>query len=82
MGMDREGQCHVSVIPSEDLMIPRLTTIYENGNPPLSPLGERVTHDGVFISRRGPGEGVPIFTAAKNPALDSIDLRDSSRSLP
>jgi hypothetical protein len=54
------------VILSEDIMILRLTTIYENGRPPLSPLGERVAHDGVFISRRGPGEGVPIFMAAKN----------------
>ena len=44
-------------------MILRLTTMYENGKPPLSPLGERVAHDGVFVSRRGPGEGVPIFMA-------------------
>ena len=54
------------VIPSEDFMILRVTTMYENGKPPLSPLGERVAHDGVFISRRGPGEGVPIFMAAKD----------------
>ena len=27
----------------------------------LSPLGERVARDGVFISRRGTGEGVSIF---------------------
>ena len=47
-------------------MILRPTTTYENGKPPLSPLGERVAHDGVFISRRGPGEGVPIFMAAKD----------------
>ena len=26
---------------------------------PLSPLGERVARDGAFISRRGPGKGVP-----------------------
>jgi hypothetical protein len=26
---------------------------------PLSLLGERVARDGAFISRRGPGEGVP-----------------------
>jgi hypothetical protein len=32
-----------------------------------------VAHDGVFISRRGPGEGVPIFMAAKD--------RRSSRSM-
>jgi hypothetical protein len=51
------------VILGEDIMILRLTTIYENGKPPLSPLGERVARDGVFISRRGPGEGVPIFMA-------------------
>jgi hypothetical protein len=44
-------------------MILRLTTMYENGKPPLSPLGERVARDGAFISRRGPGEGVPIFMA-------------------
>ena len=50
---------------SEDFMILRLTTMYENGKPPLSPLGERVAHNGVFISRRGPGEGVPIFMAVK-----------------
>jgi hypothetical protein len=43
-------------------MILRLTTVYENGTPP-SPLGEKVARDGVFISRRGPGEGVPIFMA-------------------
>jgi hypothetical protein len=49
-------------------MILRLTTIYENGKPPLSPLGERVAHDGVFISRRGPGEGVPgIFMHGGEP---------------
>ena len=47
-------------------MIFRITTMHENGKPPLSPLGERVAHDGVFISRRRPGEGVPIFMAAKN----------------
>ena len=35
--------------------------MHENGT--LSPLGERVARDGVFISRRGPGEGVPIFMA-------------------
>jgi hypothetical protein len=58
-----------AVIPSEDIMILRLTTIYENGKPPLSPFGERVAHDGVFISRRGPGEGVPIFMAGRNLAL-------------
>jgi len=30
---------------------------------PLAPLGERVDRDGVFISRRGPGEGlVPVRT--------------------
>ena len=52
-------------------MILRLTTMYENGEPPLSPLGERVAHDGAFISRRGPGEGVPIFMAARNLALVS-----------
>ena len=50
-------------------MILRLTTMYENGEPPLSPLGEGVAHDGAFISRRGPGEGVPIFMAARNLAL-------------
>ena len=50
-------------------MILRLTTMYENGNPPLSPLGERVAHDGAFISRRRSGEGVPIFMAARNLAL-------------
>jgi hypothetical protein len=50
-------------------MILRLTTMCENGKPPLSPLGERVAHDGVFISRRGPGEGVPVFMAARNLAL-------------
>ena len=61
----------LTVIPSADIMILRLTTMYENGNPPLSPLGERVAHDGVFISRRGSGEGVPIFMAARNLALVS-----------
>jgi hypothetical protein len=60
-----------TVILSEDFMTLRLTTMHENGKPLLSPLGERVAHDGVFISRRGPGEGVPIFMAAK-------DLRSSS----
>jgi hypothetical protein len=30
-------------------------------NPALSPLGERVARDGVFISRRGSGEGVPTW---------------------
>jgi len=29
----------------------------------LSPLGERVDRDGVFISRRGPGEGVVLQLA-------------------
>ena len=58
-----------TVILSADIMIIRLTTRHENGIPALSPLGERVDRDGVFISRRGPGEGVipPIFIAAKNP---------------
>jgi len=49
-------------------MILRLTTIHENGKPPLSPLGERVDRDGVFISRRGSGEGVPIFMAVPHAA--------------
>jgi hypothetical protein len=35
----------------------RLSTCNENA---LSPLGERVARDGDFISRRGPGEGVPV----------------------
>jgi ATP-dependent Lhr-like helicase len=34
------------------------TTGYNQDESALSPLGERVTRDGAFISRRGPGEGV------------------------
>ena len=34
------------------------------GNPAFSPLGERVARDGAFISRRGPGEGVPTWIAS------------------
>ena len=40
----------------------RLTTVHENENPALSPLGERVARDGAFISRRGTGEGVVTVT--------------------
>ena len=82
--VDRDGALQSAerppeaVILSEDIMILRLTTIYENGRPPLSPLGERVAHDGVFISRRGPGEGVPIFMAAKN--LCSCKIEQQRRS--
>ena len=32
----------------------------ESVSSPLSPLGERVARTGVFFSRGGPGEGVPI----------------------
>jgi hypothetical protein len=36
---------------------------------PLSPLGERVACDGVFISRSGPGEGVPAGPLIVNNSL-------------
>ena len=44
-------------------MIHRLTTVHENENPALSPLGERVARDGAFISRCGTGEGVVTVKA-------------------
>ena len=59
-------------------MILRLTTVYENGKPPLSPLGERVAHDGVFISRRGPGEGVSIFMHDGEPQDHEVFARNDS----
>ena len=34
---------------------------------PLSPLGERVSRDGAFISRRGTGEGVRFGLAPSPP---------------
>jgi hypothetical protein len=39
------------------------------GNSALSPLGERVPRDGVLVSRRGTGEGVPTKTG--QPAFSS-----------
>jgi hypothetical protein len=38
-------------------MLLRLAAYHVNA---LSTLGERVTGDGVFTSRRGPGEGVSV----------------------
>jgi hypothetical protein len=61
-------------------MIRRLTTTHENGKPPLSPLGERVARDGVFISRRGPGEGVPrIFMHGGEPKNHEVFAQNDKR---
>jgi hypothetical protein len=54
----------------------RLTTMHENGKPPLSPLGESVARDGVVISRRGPGEGVPIFMHGGEPKNHEVFARN------
>jgi hypothetical protein len=40
---------------------------------PLSPLGERVARDGVFISRRGPCEGVPAGPLIVNNSKERTD---------
>jgi len=50
----------VYALQSADSMILRLTTVHENEQPSLAPLGERVARAGAFTSRCGSGEGGPV----------------------
>jgi hypothetical protein len=63
----------VAALPHEAVLHPLLWSVRENSalsplgesglceSSALSPLGERAARDGVFTSRRGPGEGVPTW---------------------
>ena len=80
--MARAGANPVSVLSRQiaDNTPPLLPRLIADNPPSLlrpSPLGERVDRAGVFFSRSGPGEGVPVKLVARVAAIRACGIAAS-----